>query len=178
MVHGDRYDYSLTEYVNTETKLKIICKAHGVFEQRPKCHEKGKGCVKCRNDNTTYNFIQKYRSNKKLGSEEGLIYILKVFSQDESFLKLGITSNKSGRFKRYRSQFRDAGYKYEILHESIMPNYQTAMLENEILKWLRKDGKLYKPEKYFSGRSECIFEDHLQDIVDKINSHTEEVYFE
>jgi len=30
--HGDRYDYSLVEYINTSTPVKIICKEHGVFE--------------------------------------------------------------------------------------------------------------------------------------------------
>jgi hypothetical protein len=30
-VHGDTYDYSIVEYKNTHTKVKIICKEHGVF---------------------------------------------------------------------------------------------------------------------------------------------------
>ena len=46
-VHGDKYDYSLTEYKNTDTKVKIICPKHGVFEQRPHDHLKGHGCDKC-----------------------------------------------------------------------------------------------------------------------------------
>ena len=36
--HGYKYDYSLVEYVNSYTKLKIICQKHGVFEQRPGSH--------------------------------------------------------------------------------------------------------------------------------------------
>ena len=28
-VHGDVYDYSLVEYVNNSTKVKIICKKDG-----------------------------------------------------------------------------------------------------------------------------------------------------
>ena len=32
-VHGNKYDYSLVEYVNAHTKVKIICEIHGVFEQ-------------------------------------------------------------------------------------------------------------------------------------------------
>jgi very-short-patch-repair endonuclease len=46
-IHGERYDYSLVEYVNTRTKVKIICKEHGVFEQIPKDHARGFGCAKC-----------------------------------------------------------------------------------------------------------------------------------
>ena len=45
--HGNKYDYSLVEYKNTEEKVKIICPVHGVFEQSPKKHKKGQGCPKC-----------------------------------------------------------------------------------------------------------------------------------
>ena len=49
--HGDRYDYSLVEYKNNTTKVKIICPIHGVFEQRPDVHYlQGCGCQKCANE--------------------------------------------------------------------------------------------------------------------------------
>jgi hypothetical protein len=32
-IHGDKYDYSLFEYINSNDKVKIICREHGVFEQ-------------------------------------------------------------------------------------------------------------------------------------------------
>ena len=46
-VHGDRYDYSMVEYVNNQTPVKIICPIHGFFEQRPNDHFRGRGCSKC-----------------------------------------------------------------------------------------------------------------------------------
>lgn len=46
-VHGNKYDYSLVEYVNTKTKVKIVCPTHGVFEQIPKSHLNGHGCPTC-----------------------------------------------------------------------------------------------------------------------------------
>lgn len=46
-VHGDFYDYSLVTYSGSLTKVKIICKYHGVFEQSPSGHLVGKGCSKC-----------------------------------------------------------------------------------------------------------------------------------
>jgi hypothetical protein len=49
LVHGELYDYSLVEYVRTNTKVKIICKKHGIFKQEPKVHigiDKC-GCPKC-----------------------------------------------------------------------------------------------------------------------------------
>ena len=46
--HGYIYDYSLVEYINNNTKVKIICHKHGVFEQIPDSHIRDKGCPVCR----------------------------------------------------------------------------------------------------------------------------------
>ena len=46
-VHGDRYDYSQVHYINSRTKVKIICSIHGIFEQRPSSHQSGSGCPSC-----------------------------------------------------------------------------------------------------------------------------------
>jgi hypothetical protein len=46
-VHGDRYDYSKVQYINTKTKVCIICKEHGEFWQRANNHIIGHGCHKC-----------------------------------------------------------------------------------------------------------------------------------
>lgn len=47
IVHGEKYDYSKVNYVNDKIKISIICKMHGIFEQRPSCHMKGQNCPKC-----------------------------------------------------------------------------------------------------------------------------------
>lgn len=44
--HDNKYDYSLVNYVNCDTKIKIICSEHGIFEQTPSSHYKS-GCPKC-----------------------------------------------------------------------------------------------------------------------------------
>lgn len=62
--HGDRYDYSKVEFVNTKTPVKILCGIHGVFEQTPEKHMAGQGCPKCAvnyKDNTE-SFIAKARA--------------------------------------------------------------------------------------------------------------------
>jgi very-short-patch-repair endonuclease len=45
--HGSKYDYSLSEYINTRNKVLIICKTHGQFHQLPKSHYNGQGCPRC-----------------------------------------------------------------------------------------------------------------------------------
>lgn len=46
-VHNDKYDYSLAKYINSQTKIKIICPMHGEFEQTPNNHLNGDGCPVC-----------------------------------------------------------------------------------------------------------------------------------
>ncbi len=46
-VHGDKYDYSLVSYETARLPVKIVCPAHGEFEQRPHHHLSGNGCRKC-----------------------------------------------------------------------------------------------------------------------------------
>ena len=49
-VHGEKYDYSKTEYINSRTKVCIICPEHGEFWQTPNSHLSGDGCKKCSNE--------------------------------------------------------------------------------------------------------------------------------
>jgi len=67
-VHGDKYDYSKVHYVNSKTKVCIICHEHGEFWQTPSHHFEGKGCPKCayevkgkRRRSSLTNFIKKAR---------------------------------------------------------------------------------------------------------------------
>jgi hypothetical protein len=62
LTHGEKYDYSLVNYVNYDTKVKIICPIHGEFEQIPSNHLKGSDCELCsfvKRKTKTLEFIQK-----------------------------------------------------------------------------------------------------------------------
>lgn len=43
----NKYDYSKTKYINSNTKVIVICKEHGDFERLPQNHYH-------KNDNTSY----------------------------------------------------------------------------------------------------------------------------
>jgi len=47
LVHNNKYDYSITEYIHSEKTINIICPIHGIFKQRPHNHIQGQGCPKC-----------------------------------------------------------------------------------------------------------------------------------
>jgi len=46
-IHNFKYDYSLVKYINAKSKVKIICKEHDIFEQKPSHHITGIGCPFC-----------------------------------------------------------------------------------------------------------------------------------
>ena len=46
--HNGYYKYDLSNYDGFKKKVKIICPKHGIFEQIPSEHMKGRGCKRCR----------------------------------------------------------------------------------------------------------------------------------
>lgn len=89
-VHGDRYDYSLVQYVDANTKVCIVCPIHGEFWQRPNDHIRGIGCKKCSYDKKgkadrmeycdflkrarmTHGNKYQYNENSFIGSHFGII---------------------------------------------------------------------------------------------------------
>ncbi|AUR95108.1 hypothetical protein NVP1201B_03 [Vibrio phage 1.201.B._10N.286.55.F1] len=88
-VHREvEFDYSIVDYKNNNTKVKIICPIHGVFEQVPASHLVGNGCPNCAK--TGFN-----------SSSPAFVYVL--VSTDEGAMKIGITNsikNRTGKLSR------------------------------------------------------------------------------
>ncbi len=81
-LHSNKYDYSLVnEYKNSSTKVRVICKKHGVFEVTPDHHlNRKQGCPECKklgldkfieksnikhNSKYDYSLIKEYVNNKE-----------------------------------------------------------------------------------------------------------------
>ena len=64
-IHGNKYDYSLVQYLNNKTKVEIICniEGHKNFMQTPDAHINiGNGCPECKKCKLSYStdtFIKK-----------------------------------------------------------------------------------------------------------------------
>ena len=65
IIHNNFYDYSLVNYINSKTKIKIICPIHGIFEQVPSHHLNKVGCPKC-NSSKGEDKIRYYLNNSEL----------------------------------------------------------------------------------------------------------------
>lgn len=145
-IHGDLYEYSLVNYINAETKVKIICKEHGIFEQIPRNHLSNSGCNFC----NRYIGYSKSRWINYNINREGIFYIIKCYNEIEEFYKIGITA-RSVKERHARNP-----YKFEIIKEvkSFDLEYIWDLEKQE--KRRLKEYK-YTPKINFAGGSvECF----------------------
>lgn len=71
--HNNKYDYSLIDYTNNKSKIKIICSEHGIFEQTPNTHLRSNGCYEC------------YIENRKIGNEKFIERARKVHKNEYDY---------------------------------------------------------------------------------------------
>ena len=102
LVHNNKYDYSLVNYINNKTKVKIICKKHGVFEQLPNSHTIQKcGCPKCANEETAIK--QTFTSEKFIEESKkihGNKYDYSLVDYKNARTKVKIICKKHGMFEQ------------------------------------------------------------------------------
>jgi very-short-patch-repair endonuclease len=96
--HGKRYNYDSVKFVNTTTKVEIVCKKHGSFKQEPYMHyHRGQGCPTCfqdRNGLTTEEYI--YRAKKVHGEA----YDYSKVKYKHNTKPIVIICKKHGEFKQ------------------------------------------------------------------------------
>ena len=64
--HGDKYDYSITNYINRRTKIKYICPS-GHYGEMTWCHFKeGTNCPKCNKIYKGEERIENYLKEKEI----------------------------------------------------------------------------------------------------------------
>jgi len=86
-VHGDKFDYSKTNYVNAREKITIICPNHGEQIMLPHYHIKGYGCPVCGK--------QMINVNNKLTQQEFLEIIKSKNIPNVSFEKTQYTGKRN-----------------------------------------------------------------------------------
>lgn len=90
--HGNKYDYSLVKYRGWQSKIKIVCKEHGVFEQAAGSHASGSGCGECAANETHGWSKSDYVRMCELRHDGNTnLYLIKCTSDQEEFYKIGIT---------------------------------------------------------------------------------------
>lgn len=67
-VYGEKYDYSKVEYINTDTKVRVICPDHGEFLAIPHNFLHGHGCPVCSGRQRITKEVFLERAHKKHGN--------------------------------------------------------------------------------------------------------------
>lgn len=148
-VHADHYDYSLVEYVDIRTPVKIICPTHGAFLQTPDIHLRGHGCKLCYSDELSYIMRSHLRPQarvKRKTTEQFILEAKKVhgdlydYSQVEYISddeKVTIICKKHGLFSQKANNH---------LNGMGCPICRASKGELRILKWLKLSGIEFKKE--------------------------------
>jgi hypothetical protein len=134
-VHGDRYDYSRTEYKRSTEKVEIVCPMHGAFLQRPENHVNQKQhCPKCANvckgkhERFSVEWMMRYPER---AYAPALLYVAEVKNKGTNHLEVGVATKSIKK-----------GYTTEpnttLLHLQYMSLKQALLLEGEIQKALNK----------------------------------------
>ena len=143
-VHGDKYEYRSSGYVNGTEKCTIKCRIHGDFMQEARSHLRGYGCPSC----------------AKPGFDPTLaavIYCLK--SADSAIVKVGISNYFDRRIIELKCQ---TPFSFSLVGLRKMAGHEAARMEKMIhgefmsakmsgfkgcTEWLRYDEKIIS---YFS----------------------------
>ena len=130
-LNGDRYDYSLVEYKNYTTKVKIICKEHGEFTQTPSGHLQGFHCKRCAiNENNKMTAVEMYKDKPTT------LYYIKM----GNYYKLGLTRRSiHERFQCEKSnyeivdswEFNDGIDAWKIEQSVLAETYEYAVSVDE-----------------------------------------------
>ena len=86
-VHGNKYDYSRVEYVNSQTKVCIICHEHGEFWQTPANHLHGQTCPKCS--------IEEVHKKQRLDTEKFIEQARNIHGNKYDYSKVNYINNKT-----------------------------------------------------------------------------------
>ena len=100
-IWGNKYDYSLVNYINSQTKVKIICPEHGEFEQLPASHLYGKGCKLCAINKTKKDITCSLEDFiKKCNTKHGTKYDYSLANYINSQTKIKIICPEHGEFEQ------------------------------------------------------------------------------
>ena len=151
IIHDAKYSYPELKYLGMNNKIDILCSNHGIFKQNPSNHLQGQGCRKCADilmsskGWTKSNWIECIKKGK---GRIAKLYVLNLWNDKESFIKIGITSTSVE--KRFLSKLP---YSYDIL--SIKEGKSDIIFEQEKELHLKLKQYKYIPKLRFGGMYEC-----------------------
>lgn len=146
--HGNKYDYLgfVTDYTNNTSKIRILCKDHGEFQQAVSPHILGSGCPVCGTLNSRMN-----RKDYCKRHPNSNMYLLEIKNAEEHYLKVGISIDPYFRVSYIKKEI--VASEIKILSAIPLESEMAWNLESAIhrSKFLVK----YSPREWFGGGTEC-----------------------
>lgn len=153
---GNKYDYSKVIYNGVNSPIIVGCPEHGDFitsYSKEASNKKYKGCPICAKEEykrvafgyRRSEFVSLCTSKNVLGK----LYIIKCYSNNESFYKIGITSREVSQ------RIKNIPYKCEVIKiEEDIPDkiWNLEKCYHTVLKQFK-----YLPSKEFDGMFECFY---------------------
>lgn len=148
-IHGGTFDYSLVEYVNQKTPVKILCEKHGIFEQTPDVHKKGHTCNRCsiegrttkRETISTWLKDNNFDNSTKVSilTEEG------INSKLEVVCKLGHKYSTTFNRRKAKNSCKECHYIYLYLsNNKITEEAKDVKMTFYILRLFNQNREVYK----------------------------------
>lgn len=159
-IWGNQFDYSEMNFKGMRHPCKIKCNICGsYFYQKMDKHINAKqnGCPNC-SSHITWTRTSWVNHCENKNQFEPCVYIVRLFNDSESFIKIGITSNT------IFSRMKKIPYQYEVLKEIKGSPYSIYNKENELHRKFVKSK--YVPIIPFGGQTECFSIDILPLIKD------------
>ena len=164
-IHGDKYDYSLCEYKNCYTHVKIICNIHGLFLKTPKEHvtKNKSGCSKCAQESSLGGYSEEFfKNHPDYKDRPAILYLIEGLDESVHFVKIGITRQDiQKRFKNFISKLSIA--PIFLLNMTL---HDAFKIEQRILSKFSKNKYYPRSTLKFDGKTECFYYSH--DMVDNI----------
>lgn len=160
IIHGDKFDYSKAIYTTNRTPICIVCPFHGEFYPTPTAHLKGHGCMLCNHiGKYTYSFFNKFPEKKSIS---GILYVIKMTSNEEEFFKIGITTKTIK--KRFEKDKMFNIETYLIIKGELYTLFET---EQCILREIVSNDR-YIPKTLKGGNLECFSEDVAIEVINHL----------
>lgn len=152
----DLYTYPKEQTLyNSERKLIVNCHVHGNFTPSlSNLLSVNCGCRQCFESKGGYYSKEYFIKNPKDKDLKAILYLIKVYDNDESFYKIGIT--KRTVYDRFKNKTL-MPYNYDIVYEFETNLYNAFIMENKLKDLYFK--QKYIPNKDFGGMYECINDD-------------------
>lgn len=150
LIHGTTYDYSKFVYVGSRTKGIVVCRSHGEFLQSPNVHlSRQAGCPTCDKENRKGSYsVEYFEKNPLEKSTPGYLYVVRLHSDGQSFIKVGVATDVRKRLNYYY------GMNKEVLFTKPTSLHEAYTLEQRVLTQL-SDHRFF-PRHKFDGYTECV----------------------